>query len=315
MLQQAETMMLEADPDDVSAAARYHEYTRAANPIGAGLIPPIPFKTFAASLYADGPTRIVPLDLSREMACTGPATGPGLLASFVRVCKGESISLAPLATSQIFYVIRGAGNLAQGDRRLEFTAGAFVSLPGGLSADLQAEQDLALYYVTDAPLLTYLGVSSVKPRFEATLYPAERAELELQRAANDQHAGSRNRISILLGHRNFPQTATVTHVLWAMFGLLPAHAVQKPHRHQSIALDFIVDCPAGCYSLVGARVNDAGEIINPTRVDWAPGMAFVTPPGYWHAHINESNQAARLIPIQDAGLQTYLRALDIRFTS
>ncbi|WP_272929535.1 hypothetical protein [Pluralibacter gergoviae] len=43
-------------------------------------------------------------------------------------------------------------------------------------------------------------------------------------------------------------------------------------------------------------------------------MSFVTPPGYWHAHINESGQAATLIPIQDAGLQTWLRALDIRFT-
>ena len=50
-----------------------------------------------------------------------------------------------------------------------------------------------------------------------------------------------------------------------------------------------------------------------TRVDWEPGMAFVTPPGYWHAHFNESKADAYLIPIQDAGLQTYLRALDIRF--
>jgi len=72
--------------------------------------------------------------------------------------------------------------------------------------------------------------------------------------------------------------------------------------------------PSGCYSLVGTQLDEHGEISDATRVDWEPGMAFVTPPGYWHAHINESNENARLIPIQDAGLQTYLRALDIRFS-
>ena len=44
------------------------------------------------------------------------------------------------------------------------------------------------------------------------------------------------------------------------------------------------------------------------------GCAFTTPPGMWHAHYNETDQPAHLIPIQDAGLQTYLRALDIQFT-
>jgi hypothetical protein len=33
-----------------------------------------------------------------------------------------------------------------------------------------------------------------------------------------------------------------------------------------------------------------------------------------HAHYNETETLAHLIPIQDAGLQTYLRSLDIKFT-
>jgi len=53
--------------------------------------------------------------------------------------------------------------------------------------------------------------------------------------------------------------------------------------------------------------------VNPTRIDWETGMAFVTPPGYWHAHFNETDENAYVIPIQDAGLQTWLRTLDIRF--
>jgi len=34
----------------------------------------------------------------------------------------------------------------------------------------------------------------------------------------------------------------------------------------------------------------------------------------WPSHFNEGAKAAYLLPIQDAGLQTYLRSLDIRFS-
>jgi hypothetical protein len=35
----------------------------------------------------------------------------------------------------------------------------------------------------------------------------------------------------------------------------------------------------------------------------------------WHVHYNDSGAPAHLIPVQDAGLQTYLRSPDIRFTA
>ena len=54
--------------------------------------------------------------------------------------------------------------------------------------------------------------------------------------------------------------------------------------------------------------------VPPVRVDWQAGGAFTTPPGLWHAHYNETDEPAHLIPIQDAGLQTHLRSLDIKFT-
>jgi hypothetical protein len=67
---------------------------------------------------------------------------------------------------------------------------------------------------------------------------------------------------------------------------------------------------------VFARREGAGR----TRPDHRPGAggpasasAFVTPPGLWHAHYNESGAPAYPLPIQDAGLKTYLRTLDIRF--
>ena len=106
---------------------------------------------------------------------------------------------------------------------------------------------------------------------------------------------------------------TVTHTLWAMFGILPEDAVQLPHRHNSVALDLILNCKPGCYTMVSKEIDLDGNLIQPIRVDWKPYSAFVTPPYYWHAHYNESGAPAHLIPIQDAGLQTYMRTLDIEF--
>ena len=65
--------------------------------------------------------------------------------------------------------------------------------------------------------------------------------------------------------------------------------------------------------MVAKEIDDDGNLIQPIRQDWKPYSAFVTPPYYWHAHYNESGAPAHLIPIQDAGLQTYMRTLDIEF--
>ena len=301
-------------PWDATRDAEFFEYSQAANPIRPSLTPRLPYRVFPASLHADGPTRAVSLDLSAELGCEGPATSPGLLASFLRIRAGESITLDPNATSQVFYVMRGMGGTAVDEAVVAWSAGDFFAIPGGLPAVHRGLADSALYWVNDAPLLAYLGVKPAWPRFAPTLYPADRADAELAHAASDPAAAGRSRVSVLLGNKHFPRTRTVTHTLWAMYGTLPAGATQKPHRHQSVALDLIVDCAPGCYTLVGPDLAADGSIRNPERVDWAPGQVFVTPPGYWHAHFNESGQDARLIPIQDAGLHTYLRSLDIRFT-
>jgi hypothetical protein len=173
--------------------------------------------------------------------------------------------------------------------------------------------DTAFYLVHDEPLLQYLGVKADIQRFKPTLYTSEDSLRELAKVKTAAAAANRNRISVLLANKEIDRTLTVTHTLWAMLGVLPQNAVQLPHRHQSVALDLILDCDPGCYTLVGTSIADTGEIINPTKVEWQPYSVFITPPGYWHAHYNESASEAHLIPMQDAGLQTYLRTLDIKF--
>ena len=302
------------DHDELTQDALFYEYSRAADPIGSGAIPSVPHAEFSARLHEQGPTRVIPLDLSRQLGCPGPATSPSLCANFLHIRPGESIRVQPNASSQLYFVMRGRGQTQFGDTQFPWGTGDFVTLPAGNAAVHQAENDAALYWVHDEPMVRYLGARAESPTFRPTLYRAEEARAELAKAEADPEAQRRSRISVLLANRACDQTLTVTPTLWAMLGVLPVGDVQAPHRHQSVALDLIIDCKPGCYTLIGKDLDDHGRIIDPERVDWKPASAFVTPPGLWHTHFNESGSAAYLLPIQDAGLQTYLRTLDIRFS-
>ncbi len=301
--------------EDWTEDARYFEYSKAANPIGSGHTSRVPIKAFGRDLYSEGPTRIIPLDLSDELGIAdGPATSPALVAHFVRIRAGEQIATSPNATSQLYYVICGGGFSAVNGRPVQWEKGDFLTLPAHSQATFYASSDAALYWVHDEPLLRHLGAEATEPRFRATKFRGADAVGRLDEIASRPGANDKSRVSVLLANAEEEQTLTITHVLWAMFGLLPPDQEQRPHRHQSVALDLILDAKPGCYTLLGTRLDDHGDIVNPTRVDWEAGGAFVTPPGLWHAHFNESGAPAHLIPVQDAGLQTYLRSLDIRFS-
>jgi gentisate 1,2-dioxygenase len=301
------------------APALWFDYREAANPVRPGLTDPIGLHQWGAELHSQGPTAILPLDLSQELGCQGPATSPALAAHFLRILPGEGLTAAAVATTSLFAVLRGGGSLSRpgdshaGPLTLDWESGDVFVLPAGQAPRLEARQESVLYWVHDGPLLRYLGVEPSLPRFRPCHYPAARLERELATLLSDPSASRANRLSLLLGHADLPATRTVSHTLWAMQGVVPTGSLQPAHRHQSVALDLILDCDPGCYTLVGSSCDDEGRIRDPRRIDWQSGGAFITPPGLWHAHVNESGRAARLLPIQDAGLHTYLRSLDIRF--
>lgn len=300
----------------LTASARYHDYRYASNPLSEGATGPVPLVTFDAELHQRGATRVVPLDTSATLGCRGPATSPGLCASFVRVRAGEAILTDANATSQLFFVMRGQGTStgAADGTTIPWKAGDLFTLPADSRMLHAAADDAALYWVHDEPLLRYLGVETVTRQFTPTLYLREAIHEALEAVLHDPSSATANRLSVLLGNRLFSQTMTITHVVWAMFGLLPVNAVQAPHRHQSVALDLVVDARPGCYTMVGRKLGRDGSIVDGQRVDWKPHAAFVTPPGLWHSHHNESGQPAHILPIQDAGLHTFLRTLDIVFS-
>ncbi|MEY3544388.1 MAG: hypothetical protein RLZZ247_545 [Cyanobacteriota bacterium] len=297
------------------------DYRQAANPVRPGLTEPIPYRIWGPELHQQGPTGILPLDLSTELGVPGPATSPGLAAHFIRIEPGEGVRAAAEATSSLFFVLSGEGvcrmrpshGSSASEAEIHWQQGDLFVLPAGGTPLLEASSTSVLYWVHDGPLLTYLGVSPASARFEPTHYSGAWMQAELEELARQPGSGNSNRVSLLLANRDLPSTRTVTHVLWAMFGIVPAGATQAPHRHQSVALDLIISCQPGVTTLVGTELNSDGSIRNPRRIDWQSGGAFITPPGHWHSHVNESGEPAWLLPIQDAGLQTYLRSLDIRF--
>lgn len=303
----------------LTASARYHDYRYASNPLAEGSAGEVPLARFDAELHERGGSRVLPLDNSTALGCAGPATSPGLCASFVRVRAGEAVLTDANATSHLFFVMRGSGSSspAEGatDRStIPWKAGDLFTLPARSRMLHEASEDAALYWVNDEPLLRYLGAEATQRQFTPTLYAREAIHEALEGVLRDPSSATANRLSVLLGNRLFPQTMTVTHVIWAMFGLLPVNALQAPHRHQSVALDLVVDARPGCYTMVGRTLDRDGSIKDGIRVDWKPHSAFVTPPGLWHSHHNESGQPAHILPIQDAGLHTFLRTLNILFT-
>ena len=288
----------------------YYEFSAAVAP----KLSPIPHATFDAELHQQGKTRIVALDLSSQLQSIAPATSPAISTYFLRICPQESLKTTSPATAQLFYVIRGRGKTESEYGTMEWSQGDLFTLPSCDRAIHYASEDTAIYWVTDEALVNYLGVRATKPRFQPCLYPGSRLLSELKQIAQEPGANKRNRIGVLLGNKSTQLTRSLTHTLWALMVYLPRGSEQKPHRHNSVALDLVIDAPDEAYTLVGKSLDADGNIVNGKRIYWKSGSVFVTPPGLWHSHHNDSNRDAIILPIQDAALHSYLRTLDQRWS-
>ncbi|OIO69638.1 MAG: hypothetical protein COY36_08900 [Zetaproteobacteria bacterium CG_4_10_14_0_2_um_filter_55_20] len=285
------------------------EYSAAATPD----LKEVPIQPFPASLHEKGETRIIELDLSKELETPYPATAPNLLANYIRICTDENIRTYAAATSEVYFVLRGSGRTETADGTITWQQGDAFTLPYNQGVTHYADEDSALYWSHDAPLLQYMGAIPSKQMFKPAFYSKAYMCDEVEKLREPALREKRNRIGIILGNTDTAKTKTMTHTMWSLFNLLPAGAVQKPHRHQSVALDLAVFSGPDTYTMIGKKVDEAGNIIDPVKAMWATNTVFVTPPGWWHSHHNESDQDAFVFPVQDAGLHTYMRTLDIQF--
>ena len=294
-----------------SDSCRMYEYTSAANPN----IEEVPIKSFGSELYNTNNTHITKLDIFSDIKTTYSATSPNLLANFVEILSNESIKTNDVATSNAFYVIKGKGKTICDNIELKWSKGDLLVVPFCKDIEHFAKKNSALYWINDSPLLKYLGVTPDSQKFKITHFKDEDIKSKLLELQEDPDAENRNRLGVLLGNKMTENsTKTLTHVLWSLVNIINPNLVQKPHRHNSVALDLCISAKEGVYTLIGKELNEDGTVKDPVRCDWKSGCVFITPPGLWHSHHNESDEPALVLPIQDAGLYTYLRTLDIQFS-
>ena len=311
-----------SDPNFTSRV-RIYEYSKAA----AVELPTQPAAVFPSSLHEEeeGSSRVIQLDLSAALNVSYSATSPNLLASFIVLKKGQPLFTNARATSQAFYIMRGSGSTTSEEHgSISWKKGDLFVLPatkGALSHVVLSECDepsASIYWLTDEPLMRYLGVSPSEERFGVAFYSREVLLSAVDEIRHEEGAQHRNRMGVLLSNEACPETKTLTPVLWALLNVLPANTKQPPHRHQSVAIDLAVSIPAGAsgkvYTMMGPELNEDGWVKDPIKMNWETNAVFTTPPGWWHSHHNESNEDAWVLPTPDAGLYTHQRTLDIRFS-
>jgi hypothetical protein len=232
-----------------------YEYGSAANPEMA----PIPVLVHPPSLHESGPTRVIPFDIDDYLEIDHECTSPNLMASFLRVEKGDTLDTRAVASSQAFYVIRGSGVTSGEHGSITWSTGDLFVVPvteGAMQhtcVDGDGNSGAAIYWVHDQPLMDYIGCKPCVKKFEPTLYKKADllATVEEIKHTPTEDGSERNRLGVLLGNVACPQTKTLTHVLWSLLNSIPAKNVQRPHRHNSVALDLAVAAKPGVYTLNG----------------------------------------------------------------
>jgi gentisate 1,2-dioxygenase len=296
-----------------------YEYESSVNPN----LPEIPIMSKNSQEINYGFT---PIDLSEIYHMDFPCTSPNLLASFIKVKKFAYLYLdqddcdkkSMNASSHLFFIIQGVASLDMDfNHHHHVESGEILVHPcfQNIYIKNHSEEDLVIYYINDSPLVNYLGCEPKNPIFKSAIYSKHFIQENLEKLSNPNN----NRKGILLTNKDVELLGvnTISPVLWALYNELPPKTIQKPHKHNSVALDFCIkssDCE-NIYTLIGEELDENGNILNPQKIHWKEGSMFITPPGLWHSHNNIGDTYAYILPIQDAGLLLYQRILGIVLTN
>ena len=183
---------------------------------------------------------------------------------------------------------------------ITWSEGDFFVLPVGGVVKHEATADDVDLPRERLPLLAYLGARPTKARFAPTLFRARRSP--------GSSTGWRA--------RRTPPPQTVSPSSWATpsrprpsrHPTLCGHALARAGRRRAapppppvVALDFVIDCRPGCYTLLGTGDrpgHDADRLPRPGRLGARRRLRHA--PGLLHSHHNESGAPASILPIQDA---------------
>ena len=262
------------------------------------------------------------IDFSKLFNVDYKSTSPNLLASFIKIKSEDKITIDiennnfVNGTSHLFYILKGKCNIYLDNKKNSVKNGDILVAPCFQKLIIENEKnfeknELQIYYINDSPLINYLGSKPIKNIFKTAYYPKEYLLENLTILSNPNN----NRKGILLSNLDTEKIGinTISPTLWALYNELPPNTIQRPHKHNSVALDLCISCrdSENIYTLIGDELDENGEIVNPMKVNWKEGEMFITPPGLWHSHNNIGNSFAYILPIQDAGLLLYQRILGI----
>ena len=285
--------------------ARYFNTGNAFNVI----LPPVPDMAFtdepARALDPATPTGLIACDIADRLGCPFPATSPLVLARYARIRAGERLDTRFAASGVIAYVIQGSGGLDCGGETIGWGPGDVVVMPGGVGQAWQAgDADAVLWLVTNEPQLAF---ENLQPPADGAAptglvhYPA--GEIDRQVALlyeigrDEQIAGS----ALVLSSDMQEASRNALPTLTLAMNSLPPGAVQRPHRHNSVAVSLVIRGEK-CFSKIDGR-----------RKDWSPWCTTITPPVSVHSHHNEGDRQALFLIVQDGGIYYHARAMGFEF--
>lgn len=271
-------------------------------------LPPVPDHIFTEeairALDPDAATGLIPCDISALLGCAFPATTPLVLIRYGRIRAGESLHTDFEASGVLAYVIAGTGSTDCGNEHVEWGAGDILVLPGGIAHLHAAKTDAVLWIVTNEPQLAFENFRAPAPGRAPTEVVHYRAD-EITRqidfiyeiGRSEQIAGS----ALIFSAESQEATRNILPTLTLAMNSLPGGAVQRPHRHNAVAVSLIIKGES-CFSIMDGR-----------RKDWAPWATTITPPVSVHSHHNEGNERAMFLIVQDGGIFYHTRAMGFEF--
>ncbi len=272
-------------------------------------LPPVPDHIFteqpAIAMDPATPTGLIPCDLSGVLGCAFAATTPLVLIRYARIRAGETLATDFNASGIMVYVIAGAGSTVCGDERIDWSEGDILVLPGGVAQQhVAGAADAVLWIVTNEPQLAFENLRAPAPGQSPTEIVHYRAD-EIARqigllydvGRSEQIAGS----ALIFSAERQEATRNILPTLTLAMNSLPAGKVQRPHRHNAVAVSLVI------------RGDNCFSVMNGRRKDWAPWATTITPPVSVHSHHNEGNEQALFLIVQDGGIFYHARAMGFEF--
>lgn len=269
---------------------------------------PVPVHQFLAernrALDPATPTGCIDLDISGVLGTDYPATTPTILTRYVKVRAGDSMSMACIATGEVYYVMRGQGESSNGGESIAWGAGDVFCFPGGAHTVHRASADSLLFCATDEPLLAYARMRpapSGQGRFAAAHWPAAEIarhfERVWQRPVTDNTTGH----SVQFMTAGLDPAPITLPTLNVAINTLATGIDQRPHRHNGVAITLAIE-GEGIHSMIDGQ-----------RVDWVNDAAQITPATTLHSHHNRGPRRMRSLVIQDEGVHYYTRTPGFSF--